>query len=78
MDLSHRIYFSDYSLKKIQENNESEIMQVVLEEARSSYANEIIVELNSDSTDDLENNVERIIQWIQNWKADHGVTTASA
>ena len=53
-------------------------MQVVLEEARSSYANEIIVELNSDSTDDLENNVERIIQWIQNWKADHGVTTASA
>lgn len=53
-------------------------MQVVLEEARSSYANEIIVELNSDSTEDLENNVERIIQWIQNWKADHGVTTTSA
>ena len=53
-------------------------MQVVLEEARASYANEIIVELNSDSTEDLESNVERIIQWIQNWKANHGVNSAGA
>ena len=66
---------SHYSLKKIQENNESEIMQVVLEEARSSYSDNIIVELNSDSTEDLESNVERIIQWIQNWKVDHGIAT---
>ena len=53
-------------------------MQVVLEEARSSYANDIIVELNSDSTEDLEGNVDRIIQWIQNWKADHGGTSNGA
>jgi adenylate kinase len=55
-------------LKKIQENNEAEIMQVVLEEARSSYAHEIIVELVSESTDDLESNIAKIIEWINAWK----------
>lgn len=33
----------NYPLKKIQENNEAEIMEVVLEEARSSYPAEIVV-----------------------------------
>ncbi|KAI0762868.1 P-loop containing nucleoside triphosphate hydrolase protein [Fomes fomentarius] len=57
-----------YSLKKIQENNEAEIMEVVLDEARSSYAKEIVVELQSESTEDLESNVARIVQWIEAWK----------
>ncbi|KAL0951006.1 hypothetical protein HGRIS_007748 [Hohenbuehelia grisea] len=60
-----------YPLKKIQENNQAEIMQVVLDEARSSYPAEIIVELKSESMEDLESNVARIIQWIQAWKANH-------
>jgi adenylate kinase len=46
-------------------------MQVVLEEARSSYPNEIVVELNSESTEDLEANIARIVQWISNWQQDH-------
>jgi broad-specificity NMP kinase len=56
-----------YSLKKIQENNEAEIMQVVLEEARSSYPAEIIVELQSESMEQLEGNVVRIVEWITLW-----------
>ncbi|KAF7310735.1 Adenylate kinase isoenzyme 6-like protein [Mycena chlorophos] len=60
-----------YPLKKIQENNEAEIMQVVLEEARSSYPQEIVVELKSESMEDLQANVARIVQWIENWKAQH-------
>ncbi|XP_006454455.1 hypothetical protein AGABI2DRAFT_189728 [Agaricus bisporus var. bisporus H97] len=60
-----------YPLKKIQENNEAEIMQVVLEEARSSYPAEIVVELQSQTTEDLESNVTRIIGWIEAWKNDH-------
>jgi len=56
-----------YPLKKIQENNEAEIMQVVLEEARSSYPAEIIVELQSDSMEQLEANVARIVEWITLW-----------
>jgi adenylate kinase len=56
-----------YPLKKIQENNEAEIMQVVLEEARSSYPAEIIVELQSESMEQLESNVARIVEWITLW-----------
>jgi broad-specificity NMP kinase len=62
----------NYPLKKIQENNEAEIMEVVLDEARSSYSAEIVVELKSEGTDDLEGNVARIVQWIKSWRADHG------
>ncbi|KAF9056309.1 AAA domain-containing protein [Panaeolus papilionaceus] len=56
-----------YPLKKIQENNEAEIMQVVLEEARSSYASEIVVELESETTEQLESNVSRIVAWVNSW-----------
>jgi len=42
-------------------------MQVVLEEARSSYAPEIVVELQSETSEDLESNVSRIIEWIMQW-----------
>lgn len=55
-------------MKKIQENNEAEIMQQVLEEARESYAKEIIVELKNETIEDMESNVERIIQWIGQWQ----------
>jgi adenylate kinase len=59
-------------LKKIQENNEAEIMNVVLEEAREAYAEEIVVALESESTDDLESNVSRIVQWIEAWRKNQG------
>lgn len=58
----------NYPLKKIQENNEAEIMEVVADEARSSYPAEIVVELTSESTEDLEKNVTRIVQWINAWR----------
>ncbi|TCD66369.1 factor activating pos9 [Steccherinum ochraceum] len=70
--LWERLEKRDYALKKIQENNEAEIMEVVLDEARSSYAPEIVVELKSEGTEDLENNVARIVQWIDVWKKDRG------
>jgi len=61
-----------YPLKKIQENNEAEIMQVVLEEARSSYPAEIIVELQSERMEQLEANVARIVEWITSWLKNQG------
>lgn len=61
----------NYPLKKIQENNTCEIMGTVLEEAREAYAEEIIVPLKSESTEDLESNVERIIQWVNAWVANN-------
>lgn len=62
-------------MKKIQENNEAEIMEVVIDEARSSYPAEIVVELRSEGTDDLEANVIRIVEWIKAWRQDRGLNT---
>jgi adenylate kinase len=59
-------------LKKIQENNEAEIMNVVLEEAREAYAEEIVVALQSESADDLDSNVSRIVEWIEAWRKNQG------
>jgi adenylate kinase len=42
-------------------------MQTVLDEARGSYPEEIVVELKSESTVDLESNVNRLVQWIDAW-----------
>ena len=61
----------NYSLKKITENNEAEIMEVVAQEARDSYEPEIVVELKSESIEDLESNVVRIVEWIHAWKKNH-------
>ena len=43
-------------------------MNVVLEEAREAYAHEIVIPLQSESTEDLESNVARIVQWIEAWR----------
>lgn len=42
-------------------------MQVLLDEARMSYDEEIIVELQSNSSEDVESNVERIEAWYKQW-----------
>ena len=60
-----------YSEKKLTENMEAEIMQVVLDEARESYKEEIVIELRSDAVEDIESNVQRVLQWMQQWAADH-------
>lgn len=42
-------------------------MQTILEEARESYQKEIIHELQSNTADELENNLDQIESWIQQW-----------
>ena len=61
----------DYPEAKLQENLDSEIMEVLLQEARDSYDEEIIVELTSNTTDDMESNIERIETWIGLWKTNN-------
>ena len=48
-----------------------EIMELIAQEAHDSYEPEIIVELRSESTEDLESNVARIVEWIHAWIKDH-------
>ncbi|KAF9229452.1 P-loop containing nucleoside triphosphate hydrolase protein [Gyrodon lividus] len=69
--LWERLEKRGYSLKKIQENNEAEIMGVISEEARESYQPETVVELESNSTEDLQENIGRMVTWINQWIADN-------
>jgi adenylate kinase len=58
---------------------EAEIMQVVLDEARESYAKEIVIPLQSDSIEHLEENVNRISQWIESYmKNAQGIKASSS
>lgn len=70
--LYDRLTARGYTGKKLEENMDSEIMQVLLDEARESYKEEIVVELKSESTEDVEGNLERVEAWVENWKKDNG------
>jgi adenylate kinase len=69
--LFDRLKGRGYSDKKLDENMDAEIMEVLLQEARDSYDEEIVVELQSDDLDQIDENIERIQAWIENWKKDH-------
>ncbi|GAA5932584.1 hypothetical protein JCM3775_005969 [Rhodotorula graminis] len=69
--LWERLEKRGYKLNKIEENNEAEIMEVVLADARESYAEEVVVELRSESPEEMEENVGRILQWVHGWRANN-------
>ena len=50
---------------------DSEIMDVLLQEAKDSYDEEIVVELQSVTADEMESNIERIEQWLEQWKQNN-------
>ena len=56
-----------YTGKKLQDNIQCEIFQTILEEARESYKVDVVHELPSNTPDDMESNLERIMLWIQQW-----------
>ncbi|KAG2201312.1 AAA domain-containing protein [Mucor mucedo] len=60
-----------YNKRKMDENMECEIMQVVLETAHESYAPEIVIELPSNTIDDMESNADRVKQWLDAWKVNN-------
>ncbi|KAJ1971485.1 factor activating pos9, partial [Dimargaris verticillata] len=62
--LFQRLQKRGYNQKKVQENIECEIMQVVLDEAFESYQHGIILTLPSDTVDQMESNAQRIEEWI--------------
>jgi len=69
--LYDRLAARGYPPKKLEENMDAEIMQVLLEEAREAYDEEIVVELGSNEAEDVQGNVERIETWVENWRRDH-------
>jgi adenylate kinase len=64
--LYDRLEKRGYKANKITENIECEIMEVVLQEALDSYKSEVIMVLDSNTVEDMENNVLKIQEWIDN------------
>jgi adenylate kinase len=62
-----RLKARKYDQKKLDENVDCEIMQVILENAREVYPGEIIIELPSNTVEDMESNRERFKQWLAQW-----------
>ncbi|ODV63677.1 nucleoside-triphosphatase [Ascoidea rubescens DSM 1968] len=56
-----------YKNSKIQENLDVEIMEIIVEEARDNYDSSIIVELESNTMEDLEQNCDKISKWFYNF-----------
>ncbi len=68
--LYERLEKRAYNPRKIQENVQCEIFQTILDEAKESYNPDIVVELASNTPDDMEKNLAQIQTWIKNWKAN--------
>ena len=62
---------SGYAPEKVAENVQCEIMEVVAEEARLSYREEVVVSLPSNTLEDLESNVARAVAWVAAWERDN-------
>lgn len=70
-NLYDRLKTRNYSDLKLQENLDCEIMEVILQEARDSYIPDIVIELRSDSAEEMDENVDRISSWVVKWMEDH-------
>lgn len=69
--LTWTVYVRNYPEVKLQENLDSEIMEVLLQEAHDSYDSEIVIELTSNTSDEMESNIDRIEAWVKQWKLDN-------
>jgi len=69
--LYDRLQARGYAQPKLQQNMESEIMQVILEEAREAYDPSIVHEVPSNTLEDMESTVQRVRDWSKQWIADH-------
>ena len=59
--LYKRLQARGYSEKKLADNIEAEIMQVILDEARDAYQSDVVVEMMSNNIEELEGNANRIV-----------------
>ncbi|KAM8792952.1 adenylate kinase isoenzyme 6 [Eudromia elegans] len=69
--LYDRLESRGYKGKKLQDNIQCEIFQTLYEEAMSSYREEIVHQLPSNTPEDLERNLDQIMQWIEQWMKDN-------
>lgn len=66
--LYDRLEQRGYNAEKIKQNIECEIFQMVLNEAKESYDEDIVVSLSGDSESDFNESINQITEFIKNWK----------
>ncbi|CAB4263794.1 unnamed protein product [Prunus armeniaca] len=66
--LYDRLTRRGYSESKLSNNIECEIFQTLLEEAKESYAQDIVLPLKSDSIQDISTNLSTLTEWIRRWQ----------
>ncbi|CAH9085198.1 unnamed protein product [Cuscuta epithymum] len=67
--LFDRLKQRGYSDAKLSNNIECEIFQVLLEEAKESYREEIVFALTNNSIEDIARNVETLANWVSSWNS---------
>ncbi|XP_075515487.1 adenylate kinase isoenzyme 6 homolog [Primulina tabacum] len=67
--LYDRLTKRGYIGQKLSNNIECEIFQILLEEAKESYFEGIVVPLRSDSVDDIDRNLSSLTDWIRSWSS---------
>ncbi|XP_062168125.1 adenylate kinase isoenzyme 6 homolog [Alnus glutinosa] len=65
--LYDRLSRRGYTGSKHSNNIECEIFQVLLQEAKESYQEDIVVALKSDTIEDITRNVESLTDWVRSW-----------
>lgn len=70
--LYDRLVTRGYEGKKLEENVQCEIFQTVLDEAKEAYREEVVVELPSNTEDEMESNLMRCEGWVTAWMGDRG------
>jgi adenylate kinase len=73
--LFDRLTNRGYNEKKRSENMDAEIFQEILELARENYDSNLVIELPSNTTADMDSNIERVQQWMHQWLKDQTTTT---
>ena len=56
-----------YTGKKLQDNVQCEIFQTIYEEAMEAYKADLVHQLPSNKPEDLESNMDRIVEWMDQW-----------
>lgn len=69
--LYDRLTARGYGPEKIEGNIDAEVMQVLLDEARGAFDERVVVELQSDGIEEMDQNVERLKQWVDQWMKDN-------
>ncbi|KAM1002630.1 hypothetical protein EV1_002951 [Malus domestica] len=66
--LYDRLTRRGYSNLKLSNNIECEIFQTLLEEAKESYPQDIVIPLKSDSIQDISTNLTTLTDWVTRWQ----------